>query len=418
LESNGHSESRLFFSPNGGISQGVVVAAVLAFFMLLGILVGWAVDTSGLRFGGSSELLTIIVAYLLAVAVGALISAIIAWRLYFSPRGRAFQGGASRIPVLAGAGQLVLWQPGETYIFLRNKRAAGIGDRDGGTQIILPVCGEEAIGPISLKTELLPWTDKHVLTREAQPIEISLGIWWRVSDPRRYAFSIASEIHREDAKMPTNFKATSPLANENTVIDPHRPAANWLHVWVESSVRGYVNRLGMAEVVSAQASKWLHLPADSEAQVITRRDNFEQMEEAILRDVVPKAQEYGMTVEKLAVQGITLPEKIQNVIDRTREAFLLPIQSEQEAEARYIAIKRSLEASRDVLGPETFQLNELLKNFKGANFGYFPQFLQGLFSTVDQKTLSLGTGAQNPGNTTTALSPAPDSRNIPAPPKS
>src|SRR5262249_36546337 len=154
-------------------------------------------------------------------------------------------------------------------------------------QLILPVLGEEAIGPISLRTEMLPWTDKRVLTREAQPLEISLGLQWRVVEPHKYAFRIAGEVHRDATKLTGDFAATDRLASENIVIDPRRPAISWLYVWVESAVRSYVSKLGIADIiVSASALRWLQLPDDG---AIPKNGKFEEMAKAVVKDVNEKA---------------------------------------------------------------------------------------------------------------------------------
>jgi regulator of protease activity HflC (stomatin/prohibitin superfamily) len=383
---------RLVLDPRGSSIRWVAVVLMIGYFALLGGGVVWITLASRLRFMGFSAGGTILLAYLIAAFASALLLLLVAWITYFRQRAIAIQRGWPHIPVLFGLGELHLWHPGETLIFLRNKRESYTGDQQGGTQITFPMFGEEAMGPISMKTELLPWTDPHVLTREAQPVEIETGIWWRVEDPGRYAFKIASEIQVDAGENTRRFSGQKTLGSENVVIDPHKVAANWLKVWVGSSIRGYVNRLGIADVISVQATRWLRLPAD--APEGGSESSFERLVEPVLEDVRGKAREFGIAVERIAVQGIKLPARIQEVINRTREAFMLPIQSEQESEARYIALKRELEASRDVLGDQTFQLNQLLSNFRGSNFGAFPQFLQGLFSMVDQKAASVPPGGQ------------------------
>jgi regulator of protease activity HflC (stomatin/prohibitin superfamily) len=387
-------QGRLAFAP-GGRAFSFLLGTGCACVVLIIVLVAWITDASGLRFNGLSEFGTIALACVIALVGATLAALLAASRMYFSPKSNAIRKHLSRVDILGGRGELILWGPRETYIFLKNRRVIHLGDEHGGSQAILHLFGEEAIGPISLKTDLLTWNIADILTREAQAIEVILGIWWKVEDPHQYAFGITSEIQGDFAgQLAADFKAGTQLASENTVIDPRKPAAKWLYVWVESAVRGYVNRLGMAEVVSSQASKWLQVPSDNAGSTPAANRSFDEIEKTVLSEVAPKAREYGIRLEKLAVQGIRLPKQIQDVIDRTREAFLLPIQSEQEAQARYIRLKRELEASRDVLGSQTFELNELLKNFRGANFGNFPEFLHAIFSRVDQKAIGAAAGVE------------------------
>jgi len=56
---------------------------------------------------------------------------LVCWALYWGPRARAFRLGQSRVPVWFGIGTLVLWNPGETIVFLRNKRVRDVGDSGG-----------------------------------------------------------------------------------------------------------------------------------------------------------------------------------------------------------------------------------------------------------------------------------------------
>lgn len=107
-----------------------------------------------------------------------------------------------------------------------------------------------------------------------------------------------------------------------------------------------------------------------------------------------KAQDYGIAIEKLNIQAVKLPEFIQKVIN----AFLLPVMSEQEAEARVIGIRKELETYKQILGPEAFRINELLKNFKGSNFGFLTG-IPGLFAAPLQQAgdmaKALGAGADS-----------------------
>jgi len=109
--------------------------------------------------------------------------------------------------------------------------------------------GDEAIGPIPLKTVLVNWEVPQVLTREAQPLEMKVGVWWKVGDPRTYAFRISSRVYEND-------KSNRETMNRDEVAPP-----DWVRVLTESVVRSHVNRLGVADVVSAQATRFLRKQA-------------------------------------------------------------------------------------------------------------------------------------------------------------
>jgi regulator of protease activity HflC (stomatin/prohibitin superfamily) len=390
------SQPRLFLEKHARrLRNWAFTAGGLYLVILLG-MVAWVINSTGIGVFGLSEFGSVVVEWIFAGAGSAVVVGILVSKLYFAPRSAAYNGNAeapSRVKVLAGRAQLVLWHPGETYVFLKNKRVVGATAQGGGEQLIIPALGEEAIGPISLRTEMLPWTDKNVLTREAQPLQIALGVQWRVADPQKYAFRIASEVHRDATKLNGDFAASTRLASENTIIDPRRPATSWLYLWVESAVRSYISRLGMADiVVSASSLQWLHLPNDG----ATHNDGkFEEMAAEVVRVVNKKSADYGLEVEEVSVQGIKLPEEFQAAINRTREAFLKPISSEQEAKARAFELGGELETLKRLLGDDAFRMNELLKNFRGANFGYFP-FQETLSKFAGQLAATAAAGAGNP----------------------
>lgn len=393
--SNGFQQQHLFIDRYAHHLRNSVLIACCIYLALLAGLVWWWVDTTHLGIFGLGEVGSIVAEWIIWAAISCIVIAVLVWKLYFAPRSAAYAGannGPLRVKVLGGRAQLVLSHPGETYVFLKNKRVAGATGEHGGEQLIFPAFGEEAIGPISLRTEMLPWTDKHVLTREAQPLEIALGVQWHVADPQKYAFKIASEVHRDAARMTADFSGSSRLQSENTVIDPRRPATSWLYLWVESAVRSYVSRLGMADmVVSAASLQWLNLSAGEASRADGK---FDEMADEVVRNVNKKATDYGLEIESVSVQGIRLPQRFQDAIDRTREAFLKPIASEQEMKARQFEVRGELEVLKNLLGDDAFRMNELLKNFRGANFGYFP--FQDVINKVAGQVSAAATAGAHP----------------------
>ena len=91
---------------------------------------------------------------------------------------------------------------------------------------------------------------------------------------------------------------------------------------------------------------------------------FEHALEQALRDVQSKALDFGLDAEKMEVQHVYLPEKIQDAINETRIAFLAPIRGEREAEAARIHLEKLV----TVLGRDNVALNQIMSNLKNANF--------------------------------------------------
>jgi regulator of protease activity HflC (stomatin/prohibitin superfamily) len=313
--------------------------------------------------------------FLLAISVTALL-----WLTqYWLPRTAAFRESRNRVRIWFGQGEIVLWNPGQTFAFLRNKKMAQIGDSSGGLQSIYAFRNEEAIGPISLQTTLFTWNDDNVLTRDGQPLRMSIGVWWKVLDVEKYVFRIYSEDAAQKvqnvAYVPTSYPT---LPDQVAHVQPksgaarfdsvqlHRIADQWLRVLVESTVRHHLNQLAVADVVSSQAMEFLKMADLSlqSADEVKSHTVFEHAIEAALRDVQAKALDFGLGAEKMEVQHVYLPEKIQDAINETRIAFLAPIRSEREAEAARIHLEKLV----TVLGRDNVALNQIMSNLKNANF--------------------------------------------------
>ncbi len=305
-----------------------------------------------------------------------LVAFIVTWLGYWSPRSRAFKTGERMVPVWFGIGRLLLWNPGETFVFQENKKLKDVGDPEGGMRTIFPIRGEECVGPISLRTNLLNWEDTEVLTREAQPLGIKVAVWWRISDARTYAFRIST-----DRPEFTKGVASRALLLDDAAV--HKMVEHWIYVLTESAVRSQVNQLSVADVVSAQATQFLQdVGQNDRAQRSEALEKlFEPAMEGALRIIKDKAQGYGIAVERLEVPHVHLPPEMQEAINETRKAFLSPIRSEREAEA----VKIKLDKMAQVLGKDNVALNELMKNLQGTQIMTPLNFMAPLFAGLDKR---------------------------------
>jgi regulator of protease activity HflC (stomatin/prohibitin superfamily) len=292
----------------------------------------------------------------------------------------AFRTGASRVAIWFGWGELILWNPGQTFAFLRNKQLARVGSTAGGFRAIYSYRGEEAVGPIPMQSALFNWENENVLTRDGQPLKINIGVWWKVEDAEKYVFHIYSDRRTDSMDgnslgvpapppPPPHVSGRTALGTSSTAgkFDPvamHRIGDQWLLVITESTVRARINTLAVSEIVSAQAMQFLqHGPgAASNPNLVI--DTFEAAIKEVLGEIQRKALDFGIRVERLEVQHVYLPKQIQDAINETRIAFLAPIRSEQEAEAQRIRLEKLVA----VLGRDNVGLNEIMKNLRNANF--------------------------------------------------
>lgn len=322
--------------------------------------------------------------FVLALVIISGLAWVLSWYTqYWRPRVLAYRTGANRVTIWFGSGELILWNPGQSFAFLRNKQIAKIGDRQGGIRAIYAYRGEEAIGPIQLQSALFDWEDQSVLTRDGQVLSIKIGAWWRVLNVEKYVFEIYAETRGGTGIRPG---ATGLGGSRNAAFDSvqvHQIADRWLRVITESTIRTKVNSLTVADVVSAQAMQFLQYSAEGR---LSAKDSatgtFEAAILSVLGDVQDKAREFGLEVERLEVQHVQLPKEIQDAINETRVAFLAPIRSEREAEAQRITLEKLI----SVLGKDTVGLNEIMKNLQNANFVAPMNFLQPVFDSAMKKS--------------------------------
>jgi regulator of protease activity HflC (stomatin/prohibitin superfamily) len=317
-------------------------------------------------------MLALFILILLLLVVG-----FIVFTQYWMPRTAAFRDSRSRVRIWFGQGEIVLWNPGQTFAFLRNKQLAEVGSEHGGFRTVFAMKNEEAIGPISLQTALFTWNDDNVLTRDGQPLRMSIGVWWKVADVPKYVFKIYNEsqqvqtisqpyVAKNYAVGPGQVATTLPQSGsarfDSTTL--HDVADRWLRVLTESSVRSRVNRLAVSDVVSAQAMEFLQASGTDQSTLAESRSLFESVLAEVRQEIQSKASDFGLSVDQLEVQHVYLPQIIQDAINETRIAFLAPIKGERESEA----VRISLEKLVSVLGRDNVALNQIMSNLKGANF--------------------------------------------------
>jgi regulator of protease activity HflC (stomatin/prohibitin superfamily) len=296
---------------------------------------------------------------------------------YWMPRTAAFRDSKNRVRIWFGQAEIVLWNPGQTFAFLRNKRLVEVGSGDGGFRTVAAMRNEEAIGPISLQTALFTWNDENILTRDGQPLKMSIGVWWKVANVEKYVFNIYNENQESQAitqpYVATNYAvgprqvaATQPKSGASRFdsLSLHTIADRWLRVMTESTVRSRVNRLAVADVVSAQAMEFLQSVSPQNNEPTENVSVFESVLADVRREIQSKASEFGLSVDQLEVQHVYLPKVIQDAINETRIAFLAPIKGERESEA----IRINLEKLASVLGKDNVALNQIMSNFKNSTF--------------------------------------------------
>jgi len=308
---------------------------------------------------------------LIALGVLVVIAVSVTWRLSLV-RYQAIRDRKKEVSMFGGLVKLLLWEPNEGLVILRNKSISDvIAGHGGGTRFIFPIKGDELRARIPLAFRMLTWEDQEVLTRESIQVRVKVALWWKVSDLPKYIFNIDTSVHVEDSHQNVGLLEAAEM---------------WLRTLTESSLRTLVSQANVALLISSQATSYLHVGAAPQRETGATPHPAPGTPESLAHDLqaelAKQTADYGLEIQRVVVQEIGLSPEIQQAIDKVWKASLLPAQSEQEARARQI----ELQAVAQVLGVDTVGLNELLKNFQGSTFYAWPAFLESLFGKVARKT--------------------------------
>jgi regulator of protease activity HflC (stomatin/prohibitin superfamily) len=322
----------------------------------------------------------------------------------------AIRDRKDEVNIFGGMMKLVLWEANQGLVFLKNKRVHSLiyGPRDGGgTRFIFPVLGEEVRVRVPLTLKLTSFEDCQVLTRESVQLYMKVALWWRVADLEKYYYSIDKQVHVMTTEHLAEVEALDPK-QANPPTAQRDAAEQWLLALAESCIRKLVSQATTALVVSKTATSYMHVEdkhrqprvgPDSSIQALPAPGHSAPaLQEAgdvaspgVLADEIkqmlsPKVQEYGLEINRVEIQEVHLPDKIQGALDEVFKATLKPAQTAQEAQAEQIR----LQSAASVLGVETVALQEVMKSFRGSQFiGGMPKFIEALFA----RTAAPGQGA-------------------------
>lgn len=288
----------------------------------------------------------------------------------------------NEVSLLGGLVKLILWQPNEGIIILRNKKII-FEDKEGrgGTKFIYPIQGDELRARVPLTIKMLTWEDDKILTRESLQIHMKVVIWWNVADIIKYTFDIDESVHLNERRK------------EIASLDS---SESWLMALTESTIRILASRASATQLVTAVTAGYLNVH-HQDGQDNGDNGAIQSISETIAKELHTelnqKVSSYGININRLEIQAIRLSNEVQEAINKVWLSFLKPVQSEQEAKARQI----ELETTAKVLGTDTTSLIEILKNVKLPNT-YMQRipFVQTVFDQVDAKAKDIDLKKNDP----------------------
>jgi hypothetical protein len=271
--------------------------------------------------------------------------------IYFSyarAKFRAFKTSAKRVPFWGGAAELILWEPGETIVILQEKRLIPMSDPHGGYRIVSAWRGQEYKGRISYKTQFSTWKSGPIHTSDGMTVHLALGTWWRIADANVYTSAIASDYHENQ---------------EHLREDLGNAAELWIEKLTAGTLREHVNKLPTAKLISPYVEAYVSV--DNSDQPLQR---FSELLEEAKDALDAKTRRYGIEIERIEVQELTLPSRFQEKLEGVRVAFLEPYEAEATTKARTIA----LEGLASVIGRDKVGLIEILKHIDLSKTQYPP----------------------------------------------
>ncbi len=336
----------------------------------------------------------------------------------------AFSGRKREVSLFFDLIKLILWDPTEGMLLLKNKKITFVDDcvdDGGGARFIFPLFGEE-VG-IRVPLTILPAEieNKQVYTRDSIPLDLRMTIWWKVRDLRLFYLSISKEVHELGER---GFRAENdgPLigfANLGLDFGTRRQlecAESWIRISAEEETRGFTAEISTSLLVADKIMAMLPLqmmnppqkiesaepPVSPEEYMLEQKANFPVAMEslqnyegalgvyqtattALAERMLPKLNAHlmpkGLTIDRIALQEVQLPPAIQQKAIDAAKAWYGYI------EARRLGMSEAakVEELAKVIGAEPIGVAEALKSYQGTNVSV------GVSGLLDQLFAKLAT---------------------------
>jgi regulator of protease activity HflC (stomatin/prohibitin superfamily) len=330
--------------------------------------------TAGASEGGPMWV-WIVGALLLTVAGGALV--------FFNGKRyakyKAIRTGALRMRYWWGMKELILWDPGEAVVLLRDKKLVAMADATGGYTDISALRGEEYKGRITYKSQFMTWTSDPIYTSDGVLVNLALDIWWLIQNPNQYIARISADYHAGDKHYgePRTYTDT-PTGEKEFDRKLTETAEKWIRSLAGSTLREHVCQLTAAKLISPYVQSYIHRYFQAGAGDSEQYQNrLPTLLKEALAALDAKTQEYGIHIERLEVRELKLPQNVQEKLEGVRVTFLEAPQSQAQTEAGAIAIKglgaaqvAALEGLVSVIGENRVGQIELLKAFGMAKIPF------------------------------------------------
>ncbi len=292
---------------------------------------------------------------------------------------RAISG--RQVSILFGLAKLIVWEQNEGLLMLKNKKVwnqiygSVVG---GGLKVIYPVLGEEVRIRAPLTIQLTWFIDEKVLTRDAVQLKVKTAIWWEIHNLEAFFYKIDSEVHSTRSDRLTS---GSEAVTANRSARGHLSVAEiWVKTLTESCLRKLISETSTFLIVSKQASQGL--PAEmfqgsSEPTAIATPDRIAK---ELQTELAKRITSYGINIDRIEIQDVQLPPRIQTAVDEVWISATQPKRSENEASA----LRNHLQVLADVLGKDAAGLMQIVDKMPSNSYlGNPVGLIQKVMSQLD-----------------------------------
>jgi len=320
-------------------------------------------------------------------------------------RHAAFRNHRPVTDLFLGLVRLVLWDPTEGVLVLRNKKVAFVDQeiRDGGgVAYLFPVLGDELVVRVPLTVQSVEFRDENVFTRDSIPLFVRVMMFWRVEDLAKFYLLVSQEVHI----------ATDDPMHRDAQVDVRRPlreaptknqlrtAERWITTTAEEETRTYVSEIStsllvtehiLAEVPAARELVQQGSISSPGGQDRERTRGLEEslgtyqtasnlLTERLRPRLNAKLGPSGLHIDRVGLQEVRLPPGIhEKAVDAAKAWYgLIEAQREGRGEAS------KLEALTRILGKEAVGLTEIYKHAEGMKFVGFDTVFDRLFKTFGE----------------------------------
>ena len=284
---------------------------------------------------------------------------------------RAARTGLNNISLLGGMVSFVTWTSDEELVLHRNARVRAVPGvkGEGGSFFLYPLLGDRIHARFDMKLQSFVYKE-DILTREALPCKIDIAVWWKISDLKLFMASSGNATH---------------LDQETSKVAYLTVAESRLKTLTDSITRAKIAQAAFLEVLTTEKPKYLDVHHTGQTPPSGLAQLSKNLETELASALSTEAGKYGITIDRVEIQGIRFPSEIEKELRDLWLSYLKPARAAQEAEADLIAGNKKLDLLTreiDLLGSAAISTREIVKHLPDNSSLTLDELLKAAISAV------------------------------------